>query len=123
MKIYHCEGCDKILINLGEQNGTLGKTELIPGSVDAATEKHVPVQKPLQKVHCGPGAAQGVGSVVGSKFRIIEAVPIGTGEEKIAFEFTDTVVKVFEAFERFHAVSLEDTGIAEENGFHPCFTL
>ena len=43
MKIYHCEGCDKILLNLGEQNGTLGKTELIPGSVDAATEKHVPV--------------------------------------------------------------------------------
>ena len=43
MKIYHCEGCDKILLNLGEQNGTLGKTELIPGSVDAALEKHVPV--------------------------------------------------------------------------------
>lgn len=43
MKIYHCDGCDKILLNLGEQNGTLGKTELIPGSVDAATEKHVPV--------------------------------------------------------------------------------
>ena len=43
MKIYHCEGCDKILLNLGEQNGTLGKTELIPGSVDAAVEKHVPV--------------------------------------------------------------------------------
>ena len=42
MKIYHCEGCDKILLTLGEQNGTLGKTELIPGSVDAALEKHVP---------------------------------------------------------------------------------
>ena len=43
MKIYHCEGCDKILVNLGEQNGTLGKDELVPGSVDAALEKHVPV--------------------------------------------------------------------------------
>ena len=42
MKIYRCESCDKILINLGEQNGTLGKTELVPGSVDAALEKHVP---------------------------------------------------------------------------------
>lgn len=42
MKIYHCESCDKILLNLGEQNGTLNKTELVPGSVDAAQEKHVP---------------------------------------------------------------------------------
>ena len=42
MKIYKCESCDKILLNLGEQNGTLNKTELIPGSVDAAQEKHVP---------------------------------------------------------------------------------
>ncbi len=42
MKIYKCESCDKILLNLGEMNGTLGKTELIPGSVDAALEKHVP---------------------------------------------------------------------------------
>ena len=42
MKIYKCESCDKILINLGEQNGKLNKNELIPGSVDAAFEKHVP---------------------------------------------------------------------------------
>ena len=42
MKIYKCESCDKILLNLGEQNGKLNKTELIPGSVDAAQEKHVP---------------------------------------------------------------------------------
>ena len=42
MKIYKCESCDKILINLGEQNGKLNKNELIPGSVDAALEKHVP---------------------------------------------------------------------------------
>ena len=42
MKFYKCDSCDKIIINLGEQNGTTGKTELIPGSVDAATEKHVP---------------------------------------------------------------------------------
>ena len=42
MKIYKCESCDKILINLGEQNGELNKNELIPGSVDAALEKHVP---------------------------------------------------------------------------------
>ena len=43
MKIYRCETCDKILLNLGEQNGTINKPEIIPGSVDAATEKHVPV--------------------------------------------------------------------------------
>ena len=42
MKIYKCENCDKILLNLGEQNGTLKKEELIPGSADAAKEKHVP---------------------------------------------------------------------------------
>ena len=42
MKIYKCESCDKILLNLGEQNGKLNKKELIPGSVDAALEKHVP---------------------------------------------------------------------------------
>ena len=42
MKIYKCESCDKIIINLGEQNGSIHKTELIPGSVDAAQEKHVP---------------------------------------------------------------------------------
>ena len=42
MKIYKCESCDKIIINLGEQNGKLNKNELIPGSVDAALEKHVP---------------------------------------------------------------------------------
>ena len=34
MKIYKCESCDKILLNLGEQNGTLNKTELIPGNED-----------------------------------------------------------------------------------------
>ncbi len=43
MKIYRCENCDKILLNLGEQNGSLNKNEIIPGSVDAALEKHVPV--------------------------------------------------------------------------------
>ena len=43
MKIYRCENCDKILLNLGQQNGSLNKIELIPGSVDAAAEKHVPV--------------------------------------------------------------------------------
>ena len=42
MRIYKCENCDKILINLGEQNGKLSKNELVPGSVDAAYEKHVP---------------------------------------------------------------------------------
>lgn len=43
MKIYKCESCEKLLINIGEQNGSLNKTKLIPGSVDAAQEKHVPV--------------------------------------------------------------------------------
>ena len=43
MRIYRCETCDKILLNLGEQNGTINKPEIIPGSVDAAAEKHVPV--------------------------------------------------------------------------------
>ena len=42
MKIYKCESCDKIHIKLGEQNGKLNKNALIPGSVDAALEKHVP---------------------------------------------------------------------------------
>lgn len=42
MRIYKCENCDKILISLGEQNGKLNKKELIPGSADAAAEKHVP---------------------------------------------------------------------------------
>lgn len=45
MKIYKCENCGKIIVNLGENEGTLNKTELIPGSVDAAQEKHVPVVK------------------------------------------------------------------------------
>lgn len=43
MKFYKCDTCGKILINIGEQNGTTGKTEIISGSVDAAAEKHVPV--------------------------------------------------------------------------------
>ncbi len=43
MKFYKCDSCDKIIMNIGEQCGTTGKTEIIPGSVDAATEKHVPV--------------------------------------------------------------------------------
>ncbi len=43
MKIYKCDNCGKLLLNIGEKNGSLNKTEVIPGSVDAASEKHVPV--------------------------------------------------------------------------------
>jgi len=50
MKIYKCESCEKILVNLGEQNGKLNKNELIPGSVDAALEKHVPAVEICENV-------------------------------------------------------------------------
>lgn len=43
MKVYKCESCGKLLLNLGEKNGALNMTEVVPGSVDAAAEKHVPV--------------------------------------------------------------------------------
>ncbi len=42
MRIYK-DSNGTIIVNLGQQNGITGGEKIVPGSVDAATEKHVPV--------------------------------------------------------------------------------
>ena len=42
LKIYQCNECKKVLISK-EELKLEGWTELVPGSVDAAQEKHVPI--------------------------------------------------------------------------------
>ena len=42
LKVYQCENCKKVILS-NEELKLDGWKELIPGSVDAAQEKHVPI--------------------------------------------------------------------------------
>ncbi len=60
LKFYHCEKCDNFVVLLNEPKSSAccdsSMKEIIPGSVDASKEKHVPVIKAdgsQVKVHVG----------------------------------------------------------------------
>ena len=76
MKIYRCENCDKILLNLGQQNGSLNKNEIVPGSVDASTEKHVPAVEVK-----GETVTVKIGEVTQMLYDTLTGIQFGTGED------------------------------------------
>jgi len=45
MKFYRCEHCDNIVTLISGTKAPEGPKELIPGTTDAAQEKHVPLVK------------------------------------------------------------------------------